>query len=179
MELFYLFDETAVVNHAFMGYVILAIWSLSLMQFTLILTAVSSKQRKITHNTANFITKIKTKCSCTHNEIWAIIATVLLQDAPFLTVRLYVAFGLKVITYSLLFVTVKNVIVILLQLYRFFVICCQASNNRKNSKRILKESLPFYECPAIDVKHQLQPVVIPQADVEVNAEKLNGLQNDQ
>ena len=125
MELFYLFEEDEVVKHGLMGHIILTAWSISLLQFTLILTATSARKRKVTHTIGKV--KVKGCCHCTQNEIWAILVTVFLQDAPFLTIRLYVAIGLNVFGYSLLFFTIKNSLVILLQLYRMSVVCLHDS----------------------------------------------------
>lgn len=108
-----------------MAYVILTAWSVSLTQFTLILTATSSKKRRVTHSLeTNIMVKVKQKCNCMHNEIWAILVSVVLQDAPFLTIRLYVATKLHVITFPLIFFTIKNIVVILLQWYRLVVVAC-------------------------------------------------------
>ena len=135
MELFYLFGEDAVVNDNSMGYVILAVWTISLLQFTLVLTSTSPRyKRTVTHsvryktpatlaenqNDASDYSKSLNLCSST--EIWAILVSLGLQDVPFLIVRMWVGFGLHVFTFNLLFFTMKNVVVILVQAYRLTVV---------------------------------------------------------
>lgn len=189
MELFYLFDEMPVVQDGVVGYVILTAWSVSLMQFTLILTAVSAKKRRVTHSMDNILEKVQGGCTCTHNEIWAILVTVFLQDAPFLSIRLYVAVGLSVVNYSLIFFTVKNIIVILLQVYRLVVVGCHEdvhpdssemldsgveiplANGKKKPRNIGDEEQndlygTFYSDSAIDAAIKLKHGVAPLASTE-------------
>ena len=47
-----------------------------------------------------------------------------LQDGPFLAVRLYVIIKNQTLSYSILFFTLKNVILLMVQTYRLFVIGC-------------------------------------------------------
>ena len=51
-------------------------------------------------------------------EVWSIMTTMILQDGPFLGMRLYICFGRNVMKPTLIFFTVKNGIVMLLELYR-------------------------------------------------------------
>ena len=126
MELFYLFADHEVVMHDFLGYVILAIWSLSLLQFTLVLTTRQQKKMELSIDTTVDKTQLHEETEktnlCHRTEVWAILVSLALQDVPFVAVRLYVGFGLNVFTFNLLFFTMKNIIVILLQVYRLAVI---------------------------------------------------------
>ena len=51
-------------------------------------------------------------------EVWSIMTTMVLQDGPFLGMRLYICFGRNVMKPTLIFFTLKNGIVMLLELYR-------------------------------------------------------------
>ena len=61
---------------------------------------------------------------CCANEIWSIFTTIILQDGPFLALRLYVILKNETLTYTILFFTLKNILVLLVQIYRLFVVCC-------------------------------------------------------
>ncbi|XP_072019612.1 transmembrane protein 26-like [Amphiura filiformis] len=99
---------------------ILGVWSWSLLQFTLVLTSVSAPRPRMaaTKRSRSF-------CGgCCENEIWALIITMCLQDAPYLAMRLYLIVDLRVINQMMIFFTVKNSILVILQLYRMGVLCC-------------------------------------------------------
>lgn len=61
----------------------------------------------------------------------------ILQDAPFLAFRLLIILHYKNVTYMNVFFTCKNTLVILLQLYRLYVV---HSENRKTKKKIKMRS---------------------------------------
>ncbi|XP_064628932.1 uncharacterized protein LOC135488280 [Lineus longissimus] len=138
MELFVLFDEKQVLLHPFLSYIILSIWTISLMQFVLVLTATKARRKKIAliRPTANEDGDGDDgECSgccggkCCENEVWSILITVLLQDAPFLSLRLYVMVTFNLFNYTILFFTVKNALVIVLQFYRLVVVTCLKEEN--------------------------------------------------
>ncbi|XP_033101160.1 transmembrane protein 26-like [Anneissia japonica] len=112
-------------------YTILTIWTCSLFQFTLPLTV---KKRSRPRPSAKGLLKIKHAVStCCATEIWAILVTVLLQDGPFLVVRLYLMIDKKVINELLLFFACKNFLAILLQGNRLRVLL--------KEKRLIRRSL--------------------------------------
>lgn len=55
-------------------------------------------------------------------DIWAILMANMLQDVPFLICRLILMVGYRVITYTMIFFTCKNLLIIILQSYRASVI---------------------------------------------------------
>ena len=50
-------------------------------------------------------------------EVWSIVSTLFLQDMPFLAMRMYVIFGRNTYDRMLVFFTLKNSIVFLLEIY--------------------------------------------------------------
>ena len=74
----------------------------------------------------------------TDANIWGIILTVILQDGPFLTLRLYLLIKHHVIDYTLIFFICKNALIISVQFYRLLVIC--ASHRHFGQK--MSESSP-------------------------------------
>ncbi|UJR23607.1 hypothetical protein I4U23_026594 [Adineta vaga] len=119
IELFEAFKEPGVQRNLTIIHLILAAWSISLMQFTLVVT--STKTRKKTD-----ARKEIEKCfSCQlfwETELWALSSTILLQDGPFLCLRLGLIIHYKIISQSNVFFTTKNLLVVVLQLYRVCVI---------------------------------------------------------
>lgn len=124
MELFYLYEEQAVLARPDVQYVILIIWSISLFQFVIVLTVVKNRRTRLSmerHGGQVLIHKM-TRCKCCHSEVWSLLTNVLMQDLPFLILRLYCLIGLDIFSYNLLFYTVKNILIVLLQTYRLVIL---------------------------------------------------------
>ena len=129
MELLVLFEEDYVLQDDIVIYATLGVWSASLLQFTVALTATRSRQQaQLTIGEDGLEeydpgTEQQNRLCCA-NEIWSIFTTILLQDGPFLALRLYVIFKNETLSYTILFFTLKNTLVLLVQTYRLFVVCC-------------------------------------------------------
>lgn len=117
---FILQDDKVAYNRV-LCIVILSIWSWSLLQFTLVLTANPNKSKK---------PKVRVKQGCCHTakkvccsvDVWSILINIILQDAPFFTFRLLLIVHYKIISYMNIFFTCKNTLVIILQFYRLIVV---------------------------------------------------------
>ncbi|CAF0931734.1 unnamed protein product [Adineta ricciae] len=125
IELFEAFKEHDVQKNLTIIHLILSAWSISLMQFTLVVT--STKTRKVrkgsTENSdVGDSGKYLTCRLFWETELWALSTTILLQDGPFLCLRLGLIIHYKIISQSNVFFTTKNFLVVLLQLYRVCVI---------------------------------------------------------
>ncbi|CAL8073639.1 unnamed protein product [Calicophoron daubneyi] len=79
-------------------------------------------------------------CLCCETELWAIGMSLILQDIPFLTMRLTLILAYNVRSYSNLFFTCKNSLLILLQLFRSVVIVAEAYTHSKQQVRMDIES---------------------------------------
>lgn len=121
-ELFTLFDEKEVRESIELTFVVLIIWTFSLLQFCFVLTATRNVKRG---RVALQIAPKKTiGCSsCCSTEVWSILVAILMQDIPFVSIRLYTIVTYNLINYSIIFFTAKNLLVIMLLFYRFVVIC--------------------------------------------------------
>ena len=149
MELFILFNESYVIQDDILTYIILSAWSLSLMQFTLVLTVTKgSKTRAVgivpLSTESDSTNEDKKGCKCCETEIWSILTAMLMQDAPFLAIRLYVMIKNRTLTYSILFFTFKNALILGMQLYRLGVVIGKhyggQSNTTGSKERLKKES---------------------------------------
>jgi len=123
MELFYLFDEPLVIASRTMQYIILSIWTGSLLQFTIVLTTIKTRRQRSLKEMrgGDGLVHHMTQWRCCHTEIWGLLTVIILQDGPFLALRLY-CFSHGIFGYSLLFYTVKNVLIVVLEVYRFTVL---------------------------------------------------------
>lgn len=108
---------------------ILGIWSWSLVQFTLVLTSVAGKRRRavLQDGSNSCSAECCVCCSCCQNEMWSMMVTLIMQDGPFLAMRLYLMIEVKIFSIMMVFFTCKNILVILLQFYRMIILCGQKS----------------------------------------------------
>ncbi|XP_074501632.1 transmembrane protein 26-like [Sebastes fasciatus] len=100
-------------------YIILAVWTWSMLQFPLHLSVVNSKpdsegEQRVQE--ASVLTKHST-------DIWSVVETLFIHDGPFLVVRLTVMTYFVVFHQMLVFFAIKNFLVVILNLYRLVVIC--------------------------------------------------------
>ncbi|XP_056252302.1 transmembrane protein 26-like [Seriola aureovittata] len=106
-------------NSPLLVYIVLAVWTWSMLQFPLHLAVVTSKPsgegEQGTQETS-LLTKHST-------DIWSIVEALFIQDGPFLVVRLTVMTYFSIFHQMLGFFAIKNFLVVILNLYRLVVIC--------------------------------------------------------
>ena len=105
---------------------------MSLFQFTLVLTA--SKARRDQAGIPSSVHDFKGSIPCCNPELYGILISILLQDLPFLCIRLMLIFKYHVVSYTNMFFTSKNSLVIILLLYRLIVINAVAKKQLKEEK---------------------------------------------
>ena len=129
LDIFDTFKEPEVKTNQAVVIIGLALFSWALMQFPLVLTQTrppeceSPQGRKgglfcCPGAPPSFI-------SCCSSEVWSLLLTVGLQDGPFLLYRLYLMVQEKVLNQLMIFFTCKNILIVLLELYRIFVVQCE------------------------------------------------------
>lgn len=109
-----------VQHHKILCIVILSIWTLSLVQFTLVFTATRGRRDK-TRLYVVYPNEPKSG-TCCHADVFGILISMLLQDLPFLVLRLLLIFHYHVLSYTNMFFTSKNTLVIALLIYRLVVL---------------------------------------------------------
>jgi len=112
-------------------YIILGIWTVSLLQFTMVLTATRARRDQIGLPMQR--PEEDEKDGCCNSELYGIMVSIVLQDLPFLCVRLLLIFKYKVVSYTNMFFTSKNTLVIVLLIYRLIVV--QGAARRRRNKR--------------------------------------------
>ncbi|CAG9813939.1 unnamed protein product [Phaedon cochleariae] len=118
IEFFDSFKDEKVASEPVLVLLTLSIWSWSLMQFTVVLTATKSRKSRL----ATTSSTIEKSDGCCTIDVCGIILNITLQDAPFLAFRLLLIAHYKIITYMNIFFTCKNTLVITLQIYRLYVV---------------------------------------------------------
>ncbi|XP_071636543.1 transmembrane protein 26-like isoform X4 [Temnothorax longispinosus] len=134
IEFFDSFKEDRIAREPVLVYLTLGIWAWSLMQFTVVLTATKSRKSRLSSGVAR--KKVRTETSCCSIDVWGIALNMLLQDGPFLAFRLILIFHYQIVSYMNIFFTCKNTLVILLQLYRLYVV--QTESKSKRNKKYSK-----------------------------------------
>ncbi|XP_072018184.1 transmembrane protein 26-like [Amphiura filiformis] len=104
--------------------VVLTIWTWSVSQFTMVQWSVAGSEPPRGDIEAGSRTKKPSRANgCCESELWSLILTVLLQDGPFFTMRLYVMLKFQIINQLMLFFVIKNALVIGIQFYRGLILC--------------------------------------------------------
>ncbi|XP_052820555.1 transmembrane protein 26-like isoform X3 [Mya arenaria] len=134
VEFYEAFSEEQVKYNRLLCYIILGIWTVSLLQFTMVLTATRARRDQIglpmqrpEENTDG----------CCNTELFGILTSIALQDLPFLCVRLILIFKYRVVSYTNMFFTSKNSLVIILLLYRLIVVQSEARKRKKKHRQSL------------------------------------------
>ncbi|XP_015592401.1 transmembrane protein 26 [Cephus cinctus] len=133
IEFFDSFKEDKIAQEPVLVYLTLGIWAWSLMQFTVVLTATKSRKSRLSSGSA-IKRKVPSETSCCSIDVWGIALNMVLQDGPFLAFRLILIVHYQIVSYMNIFFTCKNTLVILLQLYRLYVVQSESKNKRKKSK---------------------------------------------
>ncbi|XP_041378196.1 transmembrane protein 26-like [Gigantopelta aegis] len=133
IEFFEAFKEDQVKYNRILCITILGIWSLSLIQFSLVLTA--SRARR---DQSGLVMKRESPDSetigCCSPDVYGIIISILMQDLPFLVLRMLLIFRYSVLSYTNMFFTSKNTIVIILLIYRLIVVQIEKRNAKMKDK---------------------------------------------
>ncbi|KAJ8371110.1 hypothetical protein SKAU_G00111380 [Synaphobranchus kaupii] len=134
LDIFDTFKEPEVKTNRTIILVGLSLFTWALMQFPLVLTQTShSKAQQGTNRDpsadrgpSDADGSAGDRCaSCYSSEVWSLLLTVGLQDGPFLVYRLYLMVRENVLNQLMIFFTCKNILVVLLEVYRILVVQCE------------------------------------------------------
>ncbi|XP_031416886.1 transmembrane protein 26 [Clupea harengus] len=99
-----------------MVYIILAVWTWSMLQFPLNLSVMTSDPEGYAAPENSILSR--------HGaDIWQVVESLFIMDGPFLVVRLTVMFHFGIVHQMLIFFTIKNFLVVILNFYRLHIIC--------------------------------------------------------
>lgn len=125
------FTSETLVNSPQLVYIILGVWTWSMLQFPLHLAVVNSKpdsEGELGEQKVSLLTKHST-------DIWNIVEALFIQDGPFLVVRLTVMTYFYVFQQMLVFFAIKNFMVVILNFYRLAVICQDFRTSSSSTSR--------------------------------------------
>lgn len=128
LDIFDTFKEPQVKTNRVVVITGLAVFTWALMQFPLVLTQTqSSRLRKPPQGDPGALSPgaPATLTSCCSSDVWSLLLTVGLQDGPFLIYRLYLMAKEQVLNQLMIFFTCKNIVIVLLELYRISVVQCE------------------------------------------------------
>ncbi|XP_071331060.1 transmembrane protein 26 [Trachinotus anak] len=128
LDIFDTFREPEVKTNRVVVIIGLALFSWALMQFPLVLTQTRPTKGKSPQRRTGGLCcpgSPPSFASCCSSEVWSLLLTVGLQDGPFLLYRLYLMFQEQVLNQLMIFFTCKNILIVLLELYRIFVVQCE------------------------------------------------------
>ncbi|KAM3859419.1 transmembrane protein 26b [Diretmus argenteus] len=100
-----------------MVYIILAVWTWSMLQFPLHLSVMGASSDDLSEAGSSLFSHLRT-------DIWSTVEALFIQDGPFLVVRLTVMIYFNVVHQMLIFFAIKNFLVVILNIYRLFVLIC-------------------------------------------------------
>ncbi|XP_052459426.1 transmembrane protein 26-like [Carassius gibelio] len=129
LDIFDTFKEPQVKTKQAVIIVGLSLFSWALMQFPLVLTQTSHPRvREEGQSEAVKPGRAGWTVSCCSSEVWSLLLTVGLQDGPFLIYRLYLMIRENVLNQLMIFFTCKNILIVLLEVYRIGVVHLEQSN---------------------------------------------------
>uniref|UniRef100_A0A673AH15 Transmembrane protein 26b n=1 Tax=Sphaeramia orbicularis TaxID=375764 RepID=A0A673AH15_9TELE len=106
------------INSPSMVYIILAVWTWSMLQFPLHFSGTaSSDDLSEPASSPSVLSNLRA-------DIWSTAEALFIQDGPFLLVRLTVMIYFNVVHQMLIFFAIKNFLVVILNIYRLSVLIC-------------------------------------------------------
>lgn len=138
IDLLSIFQEDQVIKNLEMIYATLAVFSWSTFQFSLSILASRGRTFRFESDHRKQILQLSSRRSRSNpqrlkskyqslasSELLSIFITILMQDLPFLIIRFIAVIHFKVHSYTIIFFTCKNMIILFLQLYRLWSICIE------------------------------------------------------
>ncbi|XP_068606943.1 transmembrane protein 26 [Brachionichthys hirsutus] len=146
LDIFDTFKEPEVKTNRAIVIVGLTLFSWALMQFPLVLTQTQPRKGEPPQRSM----RVQSCCSgapsaftsCCSSEVWSLLLTVGLQDGPFLLYRLYLMVQEQVLNQLMIFFTCKNILIVLLELYRILVVQCREQVGESG----LERGAAFFGC---------------------------------
>lgn len=147
LDIFDTFKEPEVKTNRVVVIIGLALFSWALMQFPLVLTQTRPPEGESSQRSIGALSCCPgappSFTSCCSSEVWSLLLTVGLQDGPFLLYRLYLMVQEKVLNQLMIFFTCKNILIVLLELYRIYVVQCKQQVGESGLERCAALVLRF------------------------------------
>ncbi|XP_060593509.1 transmembrane protein 26-like [Ruditapes philippinarum] len=109
-----IFNKDQIKHSGPFRYVVLGVWSWSLVQFVVVITTSFAIKR----HERNTVSRSQDR-----SEILSVLMVLFMQDGPFLGVRCYAIFYIHISEYLIMFFSLKNALTLILGFYRLLVLC--------------------------------------------------------
>lgn len=109
---------------------------MSLLQFCLAFTISRGSKRRLVSEK-----KIERRSFCSPSDFWGMFMSLCLQDIPFFSFRAILIFHYHILSYSTVFFTSKNGLIIILQWYRITVILAATISEERQHYRYRNRKL--------------------------------------
>uniref|UniRef100_A0A3B5AKS6 Transmembrane protein 26b n=1 Tax=Stegastes partitus TaxID=144197 RepID=A0A3B5AKS6_9TELE len=171
LDIFDTFKEPEVKTNQVVVILGLALFSWALMQFPLVLTQTRPTKDEPPQRRMGALLCCPEAppsfASCCSSEVWSLLLTVGLQDGPFLLYRIYLMVQEQVLNQLMIFFTCKNILIVLLEFYRIFVVQCKQKVGDSGLER----------CAALMLRCQNQEGNEEEEEEEAGAEECCGEQS--
>ena len=165
IDLLSIFQEDKVIRNSAMVYSILAVFSWSTLQFCMNLVATRGRNFRAEPEIVAPVALIQSTCQRLYSgELPSIFITILMQDLPFLVLRLIAVIHFEVQSYTTLFFTCKNFFILFLQFYRLWSICIEHVDEEDDEEGDEEGEPATTGSPSVAtvVPHKKQPVEAPR-----------------
>ncbi|XP_066428798.1 transmembrane protein 26-like [Eleutherodactylus coqui] len=138
LDILELMKEPSIKTNTAVIVVGLCLFTLAVLQFTIVLTQTSSYSPPETEDTEQSWASSKVKnciLHCCSSDVTQMMTSVVMQDGPFLIYRLYLVTREDVFNESMLFFICKNILAVIIQVYRAVVFICDENKKRKKLKQ--------------------------------------------
>ncbi|CAF1085205.1 unnamed protein product [Rotaria sp. Silwood1] len=136
IEFFEVFKEKNVRTNVTLSILVLLFWTLSLLQFCLAFTISCGRQCRLVIKQEQ-----ERRFLCSPSDFWGMLMSLLLQDIPFFSFRAILLFHYRIFSYSTVFFTSKNGLIIILQWYRITVIVATTISEERQRYRYQHKKL--------------------------------------
>lgn len=153
-DFFTLFSHKNVALDRTFTYVVLVVWSLSVFQFPISFTESRDDNIVISIHKDKQYMKVVVRTLCFKTEIWSILASIFMQELPFLICRCYAIGALGIVDDTILFFLSKNSLIISMYLYRLVSLCLEADPGENTCMSTAVEKFKIKERDGIVTAHQ-------------------------
>uniref|UniRef100_H3BIP0 Transmembrane protein 26 n=2 Tax=Latimeria chalumnae TaxID=7897 RepID=H3BIP0_LATCH len=118
----------------------LSFCSWATIQFQLVLAHTKSQEPRAAGAQTKEMEEERSACCCKEqgcctSKVWSLLITIVTQDGPFLAYRLYFLIVIGFVNQTMIFFLSKNSLVVLLEIYRRFVMHCQQQGHHRCPRR--------------------------------------------
>lgn len=173
-DFFTLFSNKNVSLDRTFTFVVLVVWSLSVLQFPISFTEAREDNLVITFHRDRQYMKVvvRTLNVCLKTEIWSILAAIFMQEFPFLVCRSYAVGALGIVDDTIIFFLSKNSLIISMYLYRLVSLCLEADPYGDVGAVVAEEkTLATVECTDEEGLSSAAVVTIMEGDVDAHVAK--------